>query len=86
MAMFDPFYVSSVLEDILSRELGVQIKFTLTKIETPQECGERNTKNNSAAEVDRNDHTAHAGDSAQAGSFKWAPNAGEQKQTPLSEP
>lgn len=40
MAMFDPFYVTSVLEDILSRELGVELKFVLTKEETPQGQGE----------------------------------------------
>ena len=36
MAMFDPFYATSVLEDILSRELGVELKLTLTKEEAPQ--------------------------------------------------
>ena len=41
MPMFDPFYVSKVLADILSRETGVAYEFKLTKDETPPEKDER---------------------------------------------
>lgn len=40
MGMFDPYYVTSVLEDILSRETGINWKFELTPAkegEAPQD-------------------------------------------------
>lgn len=41
MPMFDPFYISEVLADILSRETGVAYEFKLTKDEVSPEKDEQ---------------------------------------------